>query len=1544
MTNRSRFIDNKLIVLFFLLCISSFQMQAQIKAQNENTKITSTSYLEDLLKEGPSSDYVITAEHISSISDIKHTYLRQAVNGIEVLGTESSIHRNAQGKVIQAFNQFVEDVSGTVRSATPSLSASEAIYAVAGEMGYSISGLQIIQQKKNVNREVLFSKAGISVSDIPVRLVYYLNQQNQAVLVWELSIDDINSPEFWWNFQVDATTGKILAKQNLIASCNLGDFHNHEPFIGPLNKPDEALLIETESTSLMVGSYNVFQLPIESPNHGGRSLISNPDQLGSGSPFGWHDTNGSPGSETMQTTGNNIDAFGDTTGNRAFGGASHIFNFGLDLNQPSLTQEDAALTNMFYMANMMHDITYEYGFTEAAGNFQENNYGNGGAGSDSVIGEGQKTGTCNAFFGTPNDGSNPTMQMYICNHGGSVGDRDGDFDNGVIAHEYGHGISNRLTGGPGASGCLGNQEQMGEGWSDFFGMILTIEPGDAGTDSRGMGTWLVGQLANGPGIRSQPYDTDDNTYTYDSIKTEVAPHGVGSVWAMMLWEMTWDLIGEEGFNADVYNGTGGNNIALSLVIEGLKLQPCSPGFVDGRDAILLADQNLYGGAYSCLIWEAFARRGLGFSASQGSTGSKADGTEAFDLPPGLGTPVLDTVSSLCISSGIQNGLGGGTPVGGVYSGIGVTDDANGTTFSFDPSVNGVGSVVVSYTITNLCTSNMEVDTDTIVVGSGDLEIICPTDINTCYPDVNYELPRPADGCFGRTTNRISQNNNETINNGVDCAGDISGHLRRFNLTTEGVVRDYLITGIEVGINSTTGANIIVNIYLDNTLDNAITAYRAPISNTVTPYASVTSAVPAGSNFVHTVPFDLFLIAGSAFTVEVISPASQDYMIGYNDSGVTNNPDATAAAYTSCASSLDYSDLVAYNLGENAVLIQVQGTESNSLTTTQTAGIATGETFPLGATTNSFETTDGTNTVSCSFDVNVYGDGSVSTYASGSWSPAAPTATTVAVFNDSYNTSGTGNSSIDACSCEIRNSSTVTVAAGDYMSIATDITVSGTLIVEHTANVVQSEDDADVQNDGTINVELTTPALNARDFMILGSPMTAEDNAVFNGAYQVLNHTTANFTPYVGVPPVVGVNFHDQEFNDWSNYTGTINPGEGYLVRPSFTSGGTYNYVYDQGTLNNGEITYNAYFGDDKEDSPNILSNPYASALDAELFINSNPIINEVYFWEHITTPNASIPGPLGENFSMEDISTYNGLMGIPASSGVGAPNGGTVPNGIIATGQGFGIKANSGGDVTFNNSMRLTSGNTTLRQSIDKDLIWLTVRENTYGMGSSTGIGFTENATAGLDEGFDTMKLGTVVSLYSHLQDGSEQLGIQGREAFDASITIPMGFSTLIEADSGIPYVISIDKVEGANIEDTTIYLVDHLLDITTNLSTDRYEFTSDAGTFDNRFTLRFERILSTNPEVTEDSLRVFPNPTTGILSIQYPDNTIKSAKLFDVQGRMLLEQSFENSIDPLLNEEEGTRSQNQYYTLDISRFNSAIYFVQFETSAGNITKQVIKE
>ncbi|HEX8660015.1 MAG TPA: M36 family metallopeptidase [Hymenobacter sp.] len=226
-------------------------------------------------------------------------------------------------------------------------------------------------------------------------------------------------------------------------------------------------------------------------------------------------------------------------------------------------------------------------------------------------------------------------------------DIDGTFDNGVVSHEFGHGISNRLTGGPGNSSCLDNttgNQTMGEGWSDFFALWITTRPGDVGSASRYMATYDSAEpYAVGPGFRGKPYTTDftKNNYVYSQLGTgpgkSQQTHAVGEVWATVLWDLNWQFIYKYGYNADFHSATGGNNKMLKLVLDGCKLQVCQPGFLDGRDALLRADSVTNRAANADLIWNVFARRGMGFSAVQGD---RVNGTprvtgvrEAFDLPP-----------------------------------------------------------------------------------------------------------------------------------------------------------------------------------------------------------------------------------------------------------------------------------------------------------------------------------------------------------------------------------------------------------------------------------------------------------------------------------------------------------------------------------------------------------------------------------------------------------------------------------------------------------------------------------------------------------------------------------------------------------------------------------------------------------------------------------------------------------------------------------------------------------------------------------------------
>jgi len=151
-----------------------------------------------------------------------------------------------------------------------------------------------------------------------------------------------------------------------------------------------------------------------------------------------------------------------------------------------------------------------------------------------------------------------------------------------------------------------------------------------------MGSYLRNQPITGNGIRPAPYSRSFtvNNFTFGATNNQSIsqPHGIGFVWASMLWDMTWDMIDVYGFNPNFFTGNGGNNKALQLVVDGLKLQPCNPGFVDGRNAILEADLLANNSDNKCLIWRAFARRGLGVSASQGSSTNRFDQIEAFDIP------------------------------------------------------------------------------------------------------------------------------------------------------------------------------------------------------------------------------------------------------------------------------------------------------------------------------------------------------------------------------------------------------------------------------------------------------------------------------------------------------------------------------------------------------------------------------------------------------------------------------------------------------------------------------------------------------------------------------------------------------------------------------------------------------------------------------------------------------------------------------------------------------------------------------------------------
>ncbi len=774
------------------ILLFSFLGFCQLQAQAHSKKQIAIDYLvanqQKLgLDANDLSQAIVTDEYVSKHNGVTHIYLMQQYEGVSIYNARINFAIDKSGVVRAANGEFFGQLSSNVMSSSNQLSVEDA---------FDVLCLRVLGSKvEQVNWEHIgdhqwiAQASNISEEPIKAKKVYYALHKHNIVPAWDISIAPKDKND-WWSIRINALTGEILEQNNWTKHCDFGSPKTMEVCMEHHNaihkiQGDENSLYMPEPLPATF-DYLVYAFPTESPSYGERTLVNSPWLLaGDAGTLGWHDD----GNTVYSTTrGNNVYAQEDINANDGFGYAPNSptweYVYDLDFGIPPAQRRDPAITNLFYVNNMMHDVWYQYGFDEVSGNFQNDNMNRGGTGTDFVIADAlDGSGLSNANFTAPPDGDNGRMQMFewtagsaslleitspaeiagdyqgteaafdppvptapasitgqivlvddgtatptlgcadlenatqvngkialidrgdclfvekiqfaqdagaiaviVVNNvaGGSISmgagggtatfeipsimisledgeliksqlaqgvsaklqksgqsiNIDGDYDNGVVAHEYGHGISLRLTGGPATSDCLFNAEQAGEGWSDWFALMMTMNIGDQGSDSRPMGVYATSQPLNSIGIRNAPYSTDFsiNDFTYgDSNNTGVIaePHGIGFVFCTALWEMTWALIDVYGFDPDLYNGTGGNNLAMQLVIDGLKLQPCNPGMIDSRDAILLADRLINGedSPNQCIIWEAFAKRGFGYSADQGSSASRTDQVEAFDMPP-----------------------------------------------------------------------------------------------------------------------------------------------------------------------------------------------------------------------------------------------------------------------------------------------------------------------------------------------------------------------------------------------------------------------------------------------------------------------------------------------------------------------------------------------------------------------------------------------------------------------------------------------------------------------------------------------------------------------------------------------------------------------------------------------------------------------------------------------------------------------------------------------------------------------------------------------
>jgi hypothetical protein len=614
-----------------------------------------------------------------------------------------------------------------------------------------------------------------------------------------------------------------------------------------------------------------------------------------------------------------------------------------------------------------------------------------------------------------------------------------------------------------------------------------------------------------------------------------------------------------------------------------------------------------------------------------------------------------------------------------------------------------------------------------------------------------------------------------------------------------------------------------------------------------------------------------------------------------------------------------------------------------------------------------------------------------TWNGSSWSPIAPSLSTVVIINGNYNT--TTNGSFKACNLIVNDNGiggfyTLTITDGTVIEVENNLIVNGKIIVNPKGAFVQNNDlgTVSVANKTSITVEKETAPMNQwYEYTYWSSPV--KDETISSGLSDASANRRFWFNAqnYRDSKKKTGnsINLDDGQDDvddyapwDWQTASGIMQPGVGYASTHDATifnsSPGSlprkFKYTFE-GPFNNGIYSIPVYRNDDEllDNNWNFLGNPYPSAVDADLFLNANSKIDTsveefspngvldgaIFFWSQWTPPSRSTNGNQISNFSQDDYAIIN-------YSGQTAGGDGVTPDRVIPSGQGFFISYANGpidsknieissspkiiqGSVMFNNSMRIKDGTknsqffrtsgSTKSKTKSSNKLWINLTSDN-GVFNQIMVGYVKGATNSYDGmGYDTprnLSSELFSSIYTLIPNEDKKFAIQGKstQSLDLDEVIPLGFDTTI--DVATLYTLSIEQVEGDFLTSNPMFLKDNLMHIIHDLSASNYSFTSEVGEFKDRFELVFksESLSDIDSQLNSNKLTII-ELNDG--RVQFKTNStmaITSVQIIDLLGRTLYNLKGNNPTE--------------IYTL--SNLNQAAYIAKVKLTNGQvITKKVLK-